>query len=78
MNIQGKTIVVTGSSSGIGADTARLLRMQGAQVIGVDRNDPMKVLMQPFCNYLPRLMPYAILLAYLAHHQLIWLGVLIF
>lgn len=40
MNIQGKTIVITGSSSGIGADTARLLRMQGAHVIGVDRNDP--------------------------------------
>ena len=44
MNIQGKTIVVTGSSSGIGADTARLLRMQGARVIGVDRNDPMLTL----------------------------------
>jgi len=41
MNFQGKTIVITGSSSGIGAETARLLRLQGARVIGVDRNDPM-------------------------------------
>jgi len=41
MNFQGKTIVVTGSSSGIGAETARLLRLQGARVIGVDRNEPM-------------------------------------
>ncbi|HEY9095661.1 MAG TPA: coniferyl-alcohol dehydrogenase [Hydrogenophaga sp.] len=43
-HIQGKTIVITGSSSGIGADTARLLRLQGARVIGVDRNDPMLTL----------------------------------
>ena len=41
MNMQGKTIVITGSSSGIGAETARLLRLRGARVIGVDRNDPM-------------------------------------
>lgn len=41
MNVQGKTIVITGSSSGIGAETARLLRLHGAKVIGVDRNDPM-------------------------------------
>ncbi|HSI57429.1 MAG TPA: coniferyl-alcohol dehydrogenase [Ideonella sp.] len=40
MNFHGKTIVITGSSSGIGAETARLLRLQGARVIGVDRNDP--------------------------------------
>jgi NAD(P)-dependent dehydrogenase (short-subunit alcohol dehydrogenase family) len=44
MSLQGKTIVVTGVSSGIGADTARLLRLQGARVIGVDRNDPMLTL----------------------------------
>lgn len=44
MNVQGKTIVITGVSSGIGADTARLLRLQGARVIGVDRNDPMLTL----------------------------------
>ncbi|MDM0057523.1 coniferyl-alcohol dehydrogenase [Variovorax fucosicus] len=41
MSFHGKTIVITGSSSGIGAETARLLRQQGARVIGVDRNDPM-------------------------------------
>ena len=41
MNLYGKTIVITGSSSGIGAETARLLRQRGAHVIGVDRNDPM-------------------------------------
>jgi NAD(P)-dependent dehydrogenase (short-subunit alcohol dehydrogenase family) len=41
MNFHGKTIVITGSSSGIGAETARLLRLQGARVIGMDRNDPM-------------------------------------
>ncbi|TWO69690.1 SDR family oxidoreductase [Caenimonas sedimenti] len=44
MTVQGKTIVITGASSGIGADTARLLRLQGARVIGVDRNDPMLTL----------------------------------
>jgi NAD(P)-dependent dehydrogenase (short-subunit alcohol dehydrogenase family) len=41
MNLHGKTIVITGASSGIGAETARLLRLQGARVIGVDRNEPM-------------------------------------
>jgi NAD(P)-dependent dehydrogenase (short-subunit alcohol dehydrogenase family) len=40
MSVQGKTIVITGVSSGIGSDTAKLLRLQGARVIGVDRNDP--------------------------------------
>jgi NAD(P)-dependent dehydrogenase (short-subunit alcohol dehydrogenase family) len=44
MNLQGKTIVVTGASSGIGADTARLLRAGGAHVIGMDRNDPLLTL----------------------------------
>jgi NAD(P)-dependent dehydrogenase (short-subunit alcohol dehydrogenase family) len=44
MNFHGRTIVVTGVSSGIGADTARLLRAQGARVIGVDRNEPMLTL----------------------------------
>ncbi len=44
MTLQGKTIVVTGASSGIGAETARLLRFQGARVIGVDRNEPMLTL----------------------------------
>lgn len=44
MSVQGKTIVITGVSSGIGCDTAKLLRQQGARVIGVDRNDPMLTL----------------------------------
>lgn len=33
-------IVVTGSSSGIGFETARLLRAEGIQVIGIDRVTP--------------------------------------
>lgn len=41
MSMHGKTIVITGASSGIGAETARLARYQGARVIGLDRNDPM-------------------------------------
>src|SRR5688572_29932242 len=40
MQLQGKTIVVTGVSSGIGAELARVARFAGARVIGVDRNDP--------------------------------------
>ncbi|MBN8489777.1 MAG: coniferyl-alcohol dehydrogenase [Burkholderiales bacterium] len=40
MNLQGKTIVVTGCCSGIGADVAKLARQGGARVIGMDRNDP--------------------------------------
>lgn len=40
MNLINKTLVVTGVSSGIGADVARLARAQGAQVIGMDRNAP--------------------------------------
>lgn len=41
MNLSGKTIVVTGASSGIGGEGARLARFSGARVIGVDRNDPL-------------------------------------
>lgn len=41
MTFHGKTIVITGASSGIGAEIARLARFQGAKVIGMDRNDPM-------------------------------------
>lgn len=41
MSLHGKTIVITGASSGIGAEIARLARFQGAHVIGLDRNDPM-------------------------------------
>lgn len=44
MNVHGKTIVITGVSSGIGSDTAKLLRLHGARVIGVDRNDPLLTL----------------------------------
>jgi NAD(P)-dependent dehydrogenase (short-subunit alcohol dehydrogenase family) len=40
MNLQDKTIVVTGCCSGIGADFAKLARLTGARVIGVDRSDP--------------------------------------
>ena len=41
MNLSSKTVVVTGASSGIGAEVARLARFHGARVIGVDRNDPL-------------------------------------
>jgi NAD(P)-dependent dehydrogenase (short-subunit alcohol dehydrogenase family) len=44
MKLYGKTIVITGSSSGIGGEVARLARFHGARVIGVDRNDPMVTL----------------------------------
>ncbi|MCH8860996.1 MAG: coniferyl-alcohol dehydrogenase [Proteobacteria bacterium] len=36
MALDGKTIVVTGSASGIGAETSELLRKQGARIIGLD------------------------------------------
>ncbi len=36
----GKTIVITGVSSGIGARTAELARAQGADIIGIDVNPP--------------------------------------
>lgn len=39
MTLTGKTLVITGASSGIGAETARLARFQGARVIGLDRNE---------------------------------------
>lgn len=41
MDLVNKTIVVTGASSGMGAEVTRLARFQGAKVIGIDRNDPM-------------------------------------
>jgi len=41
MKLQNKTIVITGVSSGIGAEAARVVRSYGAKVIGVDRNEPM-------------------------------------
>ncbi|PAJ72454.1 3-alpha-hydroxysteroid dehydrogenase [Pseudoalteromonas sp. NBT06-2] len=37
MNLN-KKIIVTGAASGIGAETVRVLKQQGAKVIGVDRN----------------------------------------
>lgn len=36
--VKGKRIVVTGSSSGIGWETSRILAEQGAEVLGVDLN----------------------------------------
>lgn len=38
--LDGKTLLITGVSSGIGARTAELAIAQGAEVIGVDRNPP--------------------------------------
>ena len=38
--LQGKTIIVTGAASGIGAATAALVSSQGAEVISVDINAP--------------------------------------
>lgn len=40
--LQGKTIIVTGAASGIGAATAALAASQGASVISVDINPPAK------------------------------------
>lgn len=40
MPLTGKTIIVTGVASGIGAATASLIQSQGGSVIGVDRNEP--------------------------------------
>lgn len=36
--LQGKTIIVTGCASGIGLETARLVKLLGGDVIGIDRN----------------------------------------
>jgi NAD(P)-dependent dehydrogenase (short-subunit alcohol dehydrogenase family) len=38
--LSGKTIIVTGAASGIGAETARIVRAQGGRVLAVDRNEP--------------------------------------
>lgn len=38
--LDGKTIIITGVASGIGAETAVLAKQAGARVIGVDRNEP--------------------------------------
>ena len=37
---EGKTIAITGVASGIGAETAHLLRHRGARIVGFDRNAP--------------------------------------
>lgn len=39
MNLKGKTIVVTGTSRGLGAETAQMLQAAGARVIGLDLNE---------------------------------------
>lgn len=38
MALKGKTFVVTGTSRGLGAATAKLMQSQGASVIGMDKN----------------------------------------
>lgn len=38
--LNNKTLVITGVASGIGEETARIARLQGARVIGVDINPP--------------------------------------
>lgn len=35
-----KKIIVTGAASGIGAETAKTVKAQGATVIGMDFNEP--------------------------------------
>ncbi|MEM7348944.1 MAG: coniferyl-alcohol dehydrogenase [Chloroflexota bacterium] len=39
MTLAGKTIIVTGTSRGIGAETARQMSEAGVRVIGMDRNE---------------------------------------
>ena len=39
MNLEGKTIVVTGTSRGLGAETAKMLKEAGARIIGLDLNE---------------------------------------
>jgi NAD(P)-dependent dehydrogenase (short-subunit alcohol dehydrogenase family) len=38
--LKGKTVIVTGVSSGIGEETVRQIRANGGRVIGIDRNRP--------------------------------------
>ncbi|MGF1756470.1 coniferyl-alcohol dehydrogenase [Photobacterium sagamiensis] len=40
MSFENKTIVVTGAASGIGQETAKMLKASGAKVIAMDRNEP--------------------------------------
>lgn len=39
MALAGKTFIVSGTSRGLGAETARLMQAQGARVIGLDKNE---------------------------------------
>ena len=41
MNLNEKRIVVTGAASGIGQQSAKILKERGATVIGFDRNEPL-------------------------------------
>ena len=40
MSLGNKKVIVTGAASGIGAETAKTIKSQGATVIAVDRNEP--------------------------------------
>jgi len=40
MHLANKKIVVTGAASGIGAESAKVIKAHGAKVIGVDLNEP--------------------------------------
>jgi len=42
MNLTNKKIIVTGAASGIGAESAKEIKRQGATVIGIDLNQPGK------------------------------------
>ncbi|MEX3634038.1 coniferyl-alcohol dehydrogenase [Paraburkholderia sp. BR14320] len=48
MSLEGKTVLITGAASGIGAACAATIREQGAYVIAVDRNEPPEVLFDQF------------------------------
>ena len=39
MSFEGKTIIVTGTSRGLGAKTAEMLKERGARIIGMDKNE---------------------------------------
>ncbi len=40
MSFESKTVIVTGATSGIGAETARIIKSRGGTVIGMDINEP--------------------------------------
>lgn len=39
MNFEGKTFVVTGTSRGLGLETAQMMKAAGARIIGMDKNE---------------------------------------